>query len=102
MKGDTNWIVWLLVVVVAAGVILYLMWSKGIGPFSMEVSKTQCRMEASKICSYCVDSGNCLDKLYKLSPGCKKTLGIDQNVLSSEDSAAGFCSENSFNEVSEQ
>lgn len=91
MKAETNWIVWLLVVVVAAGIVLYLMWSKGIGPFSASVNEAQCKALVTQMCNDCLVSGNCMDKFLTLSNGCKSILGIEGSDYSSEQNAAAWC-----------
>ena len=95
MKGDTNWIVWLLVVVVAAGIILYLMWSKGIGPFNRSLSEAECRTLAYQVCSKCLTTGSCkdaLDDFLDKHKGCAESLGWS-TTFSGEPSAVDACQE---------
>ncbi|MCD6483462.1 MAG: hypothetical protein J7K83_04320 [Candidatus Aenigmarchaeota archaeon] len=110
MKGDTNWIVWLLVVVVAAGVILYLMWSKGIGPFVGSVTEAQCKSKAVIACQSCLQTGKCKDELKNTFvdkyAGCKDILKATVSdketklgdVISDDTEAIEWCT--SFLEVS--
>jgi len=107
MKGDTNWIVWLLVVVVAAGIILYLMWSKGIGPFTGSVTEAQCKSKAVIACQSCLQTGNCKDELKNMFvdkyAGCRNILKAPNGkklseVIDDDTEAIEWCT--SFLEVS--
>jgi len=99
MKGDVSPVVYIIAAVIAAVVILAILFLLGVGPFSGEASTSFCKSQILKACGKYEISGD--NKEFKsVSPGCENTLK-DESIRSAFKSCLNIGSNSGCNSLCE-